>query len=71
MGEAINTRVERLVLTVPEAAEMLGISRTTGYALFASGELPSVRLGRRIVVPRRALDELLDRCSSGGGSRGA
>ena len=50
----------RLSLTVTEAAEMLGISRTLAYALVARGELPSLRMGRRIVVPRRALEALLE-----------
>ncbi|MGH9043834.1 MAG: helix-turn-helix domain-containing protein [Acidimicrobiales bacterium] len=45
----------RLVFSVPEAAELLGISRALGYELVARGELPSLRLGRRIVVPRVAL----------------
>ncbi len=49
----------RLSLTVTEAAEMLGVSRTLAYALVARGELPSLRMGRRIVVPRRALEALL------------
>ena len=49
----------RLSLTVMEAAEVLGISRTLAYALVARGELPSLRMGRRIVVPRRALEALL------------
>lgn len=50
----------RLTLTVEEAAQLLGISRALGYELVGRGELPHVRLGRRIVVPRRALDDLLD-----------
>jgi excisionase family DNA binding protein len=45
----------RLVLTVTEAAAALGISRAHAYELVARGELPSLRLGRRIVVPRRRL----------------
>lgn len=45
----------RLVFSVPEAAELLGISRALGYELVARGELPYLRLGRRIVVPRVAL----------------
>ena len=51
---------ERLTLTVEEAAELLGVSRALGYELVARGEIPSLRLGRRIVVPRRALDAMLD-----------
>jgi excisionase family DNA binding protein len=54
------TRDGRLVLSVTEAADMLGISRGLAYELVARGELPSLRLGRRIVVPRRALETLLD-----------
>ncbi len=54
---------DRLTLTVEEAAQLLGISRALGYELVARGELPSVRLGRRIVVPRRALDAMLDAAS--------
>ncbi|MGI8758451.1 MAG: helix-turn-helix domain-containing protein [Acidimicrobiales bacterium] len=54
---------DRLTLTVEEAAQLLGISRALGYELVARGELPSIRLGRRIVVPRRALDALLERAS--------
>jgi excisionase family DNA binding protein len=48
-----------LVLSVPEAARLLGISRTHAYGLVARGELAHVRLGRRIVVPRHAIDALL------------
>ena len=50
----------RLVLTVTEAAAALGISRAHAYELVARGELPSLRLGRRIVVPRRGLERLID-----------
>ena len=46
---------ERLVLTVAEAGELLGISRAFAYELVARGELPVIRLGRRIVVPKAAL----------------
>lgn len=50
---------EPLALTVEEAARLLGISRTLAYESVARGDLPAVRLGRRIVVPRRALEQLL------------
>ena len=43
---------ERLVLTVAEAGKLLGISRAFAYELVARGELPVIRLGRRIVVPK-------------------
>ena len=53
-------RSERLVLSVTEAAEMLGISRTLAYDLVARKELPALRLGGRIVVLYRPLERLLN-----------
>jgi excisionase family DNA binding protein len=49
----------RLALSVEEAAGLLGISRALAYELVNRGELPAVRLGRRIVVPRVGLEALL------------
>ena len=55
----------RLTLTVEEAAEILGISRAFAYKLVKKDELPIVRLGRRVVVPRRALETMLKLDSDG------
>ena len=52
-----------LTVSVTEAARVLGISRAFGYAFVARGELPSLRLGRRVVVPRRALEQLIEKTS--------
>ena len=49
----------RLTMTVSEAAQALGISRTLAYEMVRSNELPSLRLGRRLVVPVRALERML------------
>lgn len=49
----------RMTLSVEEAAEILGISRAFAYKLVKKDELPIVRLGRRVVVPRRALETML------------
>jgi excisionase family DNA binding protein len=57
---------DRLVLSVAEAGELLGLSRAFAYELVARGELPVVRFGRRIVVPKAALLELLGSASSDG-----
>jgi excisionase family DNA binding protein len=51
---------QRLTVSVEEAGRLLGISRGHAYALVNRGEIPSLRLGRRIVVPMRAIDRLLD-----------
>ena len=47
-----------LVVSVAEAARMLGISKTLAYELVARQELPTVRLGSRLRVPRRAIERL-------------
>jgi len=46
---------DRLVFTVAEAGELLGISRALVYELVARGDLPVIRLGRRRLVPKVAL----------------
>lgn len=51
--------MDRLTLTVSEAAVVLGVSRSTAYECVRTGELRAVRLGRRLVVPRSAITELL------------
>lgn len=56
-------RPERLGLTVGEAAVVLGISRAFAYELVADGTLPSLRLRRRIVVPRVELMRMLEASS--------
>ena len=51
---------ERLALSVEEASELLGISKWLGYEMVAQGILPALRLGRRLVVPRAALERMLE-----------
>jgi len=51
----------RLTLTVEEAGQVLGVSPSYAYELVRQGALPCMRLGRRIVIPVRALDALIDR----------
>lgn len=48
---------DRVLLTVEEAAEQLGIGRTTTYALVKTGELESVRIGRLRRVPKTAIED--------------
>ena len=49
----------RLTYTVPEAARLLGISRTSAYDCVRRGEIPALTLGRRILITRAALEQLL------------
>ncbi len=50
---------ERQTLTIEEAAAVLGIGRNSAYQAVASGQLPVIRIGRRLLVPRAALERLL------------
>jgi len=43
---------ERLTLSVPEAAELLGISRNHAYAMARAHAYPVISLGRKLVVPK-------------------
>ncbi len=52
---------EQLLLTVEEAARQLGIGRTFAWQLVRKGELPVIRLGRCVRVPRRALEAWIAR----------
>lgn len=51
---------EPLCLTVPGAAARLGISSSHAWRLIYANKLPSVRLGRRRMVPVAALEGLLE-----------
>jgi excisionase family DNA binding protein len=50
---------ERLTYTVEEAARLCGVSRGVAYQAVAAGEIPSLKVGRRILVPRARLLALL------------
>jgi excisionase family DNA binding protein len=58
--EALPDAAARPTISVREAARALGISATTAYQAVDTGTLPSIRLGRRIVIPTAALRRLLD-----------
>ena len=51
---------EPLVYTVEQTAELLATGRTSTYEAIRRGEIPSVRIGRSLRVPRHALDNLLN-----------
>lgn len=60
MAKENQNQVERLTMSINQAAEALGISRATAYMLANTGRLPVIRISdRRFIVPRKALEELL------------
>jgi excisionase family DNA binding protein len=58
-GAPINVVDLPLVLTVEEAAKVLRIGRSSAYEAARTGQLPTVRIGRILRVPRSALEEML------------
>ena len=46
-------------MTVAETAQALGIDVATCYSRCADGSLPSIRLGKRILIPKVALEQFL------------
>ena len=51
---------KRLTLTIEETAKLLGIGRQLAYDKVKTGEIPVIKIGRRLLVPRRALEKLLE-----------
>jgi excisionase family DNA binding protein len=51
---------ERDVYSVPEVAARLGVDRNTAYQAIKEGQIPSIRVGHRILVPRAAFERLLE-----------
>jgi excisionase family DNA binding protein len=57
----MTTESEEKTISVPEAgARYFGLCRGTSYEAARRGELPTVRIGRRVRVPIRALEAMLD-----------
>ena len=57
-------KVSKSTLTVEETAELLGISRGLAFQAVARGDIPSIRIGRRILVPVDRLRTLLQGSSA-------
>ena len=55
----MNKKTEKLTMTVEETALALGLSRNSCYQAVDTGAIPSIRIGKRILIPRYALEKLL------------
>ncbi len=53
------TNSDILVWTIPEAAKKLGIGRNTAYEAARRGQIPTIKIGKRLLVPREALERQL------------
>jgi excisionase family DNA binding protein len=52
---------ERLVYTVPEAGRLLGLSRNGSYEAAKRGDIPTIRVGRLLLVPKGPFHRLIER----------
>ena len=52
--------MKRETLTVEEAGRLLGIGRGSAYEAARRGDIPVIRIGKRLLVPRAAMARLLD-----------
>ena len=53
-------KIQKATYSVAEAAKVLGISRTLAYELVYEGEIPSLQLKTRLVVPKIAIEKMLE-----------
>jgi excisionase family DNA binding protein len=60
-SKKIPVDVERLTFEVSELAALLGVNLVRAYSLTRTEGFPSLRIGRRILVPKRAFEEWLNR----------
>jgi excisionase family DNA binding protein len=51
---------QRLTMSVDEAAKKLGVGRCQAYAAVRQGKIPSIRIGKRYLVPIAAFERMLD-----------
>ena len=51
---------EAHTLSVEHAARLIGVSRSTAYRLVRDGELPAIRVGRRVLILKKPLMEMLE-----------
>lgn len=58
-NEQETSKPTRRVVTVGEAAEILQISKGAAYQAAKAKEIPTIRIGRRLLVPLAALERML------------
>ena len=58
MGAMVTS--ERLTYNVREAAKLLGLSKNSAYQACLKGEIPHLKIGKRILIPRVQLDRMLN-----------
>lgn len=58
--KAVSSKSDQpIVLTINEAAAILRVSRQSAYEAARRGEIPTIKIGRRLLVPRARLEKLI------------
>jgi len=52
--------MKKLTITVEDAAKALGVNRNTAYTAIREGQIPTIRIGRRILISKVAFDRWLE-----------
>jgi excisionase family DNA binding protein len=55
----MKSTLERRTYSVEEAGKLLGIGRNPAYEAAKRGQIPVIRVGKRVLIPKAALDRLL------------
>ena len=58
-------QIERLVYTVPEAGRLLGLSRNGSYEAAKRGDIPTIRIGRLLLVPKAPFHRMVALTATG------
>jgi len=58
--------IDRKTMSVPEAANYLGIGRNSAYEAARTGQIPTIRIGRLLRVPVAAMERMLDQAGRDG-----
>lgn len=53
--------MEKLTCSIPEMAEILGISKSRAYPLARSAGFPAITIGKRVVISIKGLQEWVDK----------
>lgn len=61
---------ERLTYNVSETAKLLGLSKNSLYQACLKGEIPHLKIGKRILIPRARLDQMLNEAGKARGQDG-
>ena len=67
--ETVGMQLQRLTYSIPEAAKLLGISERHAFTSARRGDIPIIRIGHRMVVPKAALEAMLTGAATNTDSR--